>query len=211
MSQADVREQPRRGRPRSEAARLAILDAAGELLLANGLEAVSMDAVAERAGVSKATIYRWWPTKQTLALEALYHEWDTARAAPPDTGSLRGDLLALLRPWIRLVRERPYGRVVASLVTEVHTDAEFAREYQARFVEPRRAPARRVLERAIERGQLPPGTDVELALDLIYGPVFHRLLHVHAPLTDRFVQGVVDTVLAGLGAAPPEPSGKASP
>jgi AcrR family transcriptional regulator len=208
MSEADVREQRRRGRPRSEPARLAILHAAGELLLANGLEAVSMDAVAERAGVSKATIYRWWPTKQTLALEALYHEWDTTRSAPPDTGSLRADLLALLRPWIRRVREQPYGRVVASLVTEVHTDAEFAKEYQARFVEPRRAPARRVLERAIERGELPPGTDVELALDLIYGPIFHRLLHVHAPITDRFVQGVVDTVLAGLGAAPREPTGK---
>ena len=211
MSEADVREQRRRGRPRSEAARLAILEAAGELLLTNGLEAVSMDAVAERAGVSKATIYRWWPTKQTLALEALYHEWDTTRSTPPDTGPLRADLLALLRPWIRRVRERPYGRVVASLVTEVHTDAEFAREYQARFVEPRRAPARWVFERAIERGELPPGTDVELALDLIYGPLFHRLLHVHAPLTDRFVQSVVDTVLAGLGAAPPEPSGKRTP
>jgi AcrR family transcriptional regulator len=211
MSEADVREQRRRGRPRSEAARLAILDAAGELLLANGLEAVSMDAVAERAGVSKATIYRWWPTKQTLALEALYHEWDTTQSAPPDTGLLRADLLALLRPWIRRVREQPYGRVVASLVTEVHTDADFAREYQARFVEPRRAPARRVLERAIERGELPPGTDVELALDLIYGPLFHRLLHVHAPLTDRFVQSVVDTVLAGLGAAPLVPSGKRTP
>jgi AcrR family transcriptional regulator len=211
MSEAGVHEQRRRGRPRSEAARLAILDAAGELLLANGLEAVSMDAVAERAGVSKATIYRWWPTKQTLALEALYHEWDTSRSAPPDTGSLRGDLLALLRPWIRRVRERPYGRVVASLVTEVHTDAEFAREYQARFVEPRRAPARRVLECAIERGELARGTDVELALDLIYGPVFHRLLHVHAPITDRFVQSVVDTVLAGLGAAPLVPSGKRTP
>jgi len=211
MSEADVREQRSRGRPRSEAARLAILDAAGELLLANGLEAVSMDAVAERAGVSKATIYRWWPTKQTLALEALYYEWDTTRSVPPDTGSLRGDLLSLLRPWVRRVRERPYGRVVASLVTEVHTDAQFAREYQARFVEPRRAPARCVLVRAIERGELPPGSDVELALDLIYGPIFHRLLHVHAPLTDRFVQSVVDTVLAGLGAAPPEPSGKRTP
>ncbi len=211
MSGTGVREQRRRGRPRSEAARLAILEAAGELLLANGLEAVSMDAVAERAGVSKATIYRWWPTKQTLALEALYHEWDTIRSAPPDAGSLRGDLLALLRPWIRRVRERPYGRVVASLVTEVHTDAEFAREYQARFVEPRRAPARWVLERAIDRGELPPGTDIELALDLIYGPIFHRLLHVHAPLTDRFVKSVVDTVLAGLGAAPPELSVRGTP
>src|SRR5579863_10510261 len=66
---------PRRGRPRSETARLAILEAAAELALERGLAAVSMDAVADRAGVSKATIYRWWPTKETLALDALYHEW----------------------------------------------------------------------------------------------------------------------------------------
>ena len=109
MRQEATAGPPRRGRPRSERAREAILSAAAELLLARGLGAVSMDAVAERAGVSKATIYRWWPTKETLALEALYHEWDTARPSSRDTGSLRGDLLALLRPWIRLVRARPYG------------------------------------------------------------------------------------------------------
>ena len=90
---------PPRGRPRSEKAHKAILDAAAELLLARGLSAVSMDAVAERAGVSKATIYRWWPTKETLALDALYTEWAAARPHPRDTGSLRGDLLSLLRPW----------------------------------------------------------------------------------------------------------------
>src|SRR3954447_24587005 len=92
---------PRRGRPRSEKAREAILGAAAELLLARGLGAVSMDAVAERAGVSKATIYRWWPTKEMLALDALYHEWAAVRPRARETGSLRGDLLSLLRPWVR--------------------------------------------------------------------------------------------------------------
>jgi len=87
---------PRRGRPRSEQARLAILDATGELLLEHGLPGVSMDAVAERAGVSKATIYRWWPSKETLALEAVYRAWSAAEAPQPDTGSLRGDLRAIL-------------------------------------------------------------------------------------------------------------------
>ena len=64
-----------------------------------------MDAVAERAGVSKATIYRWWPTKETLALDALYTEWAAASPYARDTGSLRGDLLALLRPWARLASQ----------------------------------------------------------------------------------------------------------
>src|SRR6202042_1540344 len=132
---------PRRGRPRSEKARVAILEAAAELLLDRGLAAVSMDAVAGRAGVSKATIYRWWPTKETLALDALYHEW-AAVPPPRDTGSLRGDLLSLLRPWVRLAARRPYGRAIAPLIPEAQTDPEFAREYRVRFVEPRRDLAR---------------------------------------------------------------------
>jgi AcrR family transcriptional regulator len=191
----------RRGRPRSEKAHQAILTAAAELLLARGLGAVSMDAVAERAGVSKATIYRWWPTKETLALDALFHEWAAARPTARETGSLRGDLLSLLRPWVRLVGKRPYGRVIAALIAEAQTDPTFGEQYRERFVEPRRAQARPILARAIERGELPATTDLELALDLLYGPLYHRLLHGHAPLDQSFLGDLVDTVLAGLKAA----------
>ena len=198
MSESVGTQQKRKGRPRSEKARSAILDAATELLLEQGLEAVSMDEVAQRAGVSKATIYRWWPSKQTLALDALYYEWDTARPELPDTGSLRADLLALLRPWIRRVRARPYGRVVAELVAEAQTDQEFASIYRARFVAPRREPAGELLRRAIDRSEIPSDINVDLALDLVYGPLYHRLLHGHAPLDERFLHDLVDTVLAGL-------------
>jgi AcrR family transcriptional regulator len=99
----------RRGRPRSERAQQAVLSAATDLLLERGLGAVSMDAIAERAGVSKATIYRWWPTKETLALDALYQEWTDSDPEPADTGSLRGDLLALLIPWVSRVGDRRTG------------------------------------------------------------------------------------------------------
>lgn len=187
-----------RGRPRSQKAHQAVLDAAAELLLDQGLSAVSMDTVAKRAGVSKATIYRWWPTKETLALDALYTEWDTTRTHPRDTGSLRGDLLALLRPWARRARTRPYARVIAALLTEVHTDPAFADEYRQRVVEPRREQARAVLRRAIERGEIPAETNIEVAVDLVYGPLYHRLLHGHAPLSDRFVNDVVDMALRGI-------------
>ena len=198
MSSDVTAEAPQRGRPRSERARQAILEAASELLLARGLSAVSMDAVAERAGVSKATIYRWWPTKETLALDALYTEWAAARPHPRDTGALRGDLLSLLRPWARLAGSRPYGRVVAALLTEAQTDPVFAAEYRERFVEPRRQQAREIFRRAIERGEIPADTKVEVALDLLYGPLYHRLLHGHAPLNDRFVREVIDLVLDGV-------------
>jgi AcrR family transcriptional regulator len=189
---------PRRGRPRSEKARLAILESAAELLLAQGLSAVSMDAVAERAGVSKATIYRWWPTKETLALDALYNEWSAARPRARDTGTLRGDLMSLMRPWARLAGSRPYGRVIAALITEARTDPAFAEEYRTRFLEPRRDQARAIFRRAIDRGEIPADTKVEVALDLLWGPLYHRLLHGHAPLNERFVRDVVDTVLEGI-------------
>jgi AcrR family transcriptional regulator len=196
---------PQRGRPRSERARKAILEAAAELLLARGLSAVSMDAVAEHAGVSKATIYRWWPTKETLALDALYNEWAAARPLPRDTGSLRGDLLSLLRPWARLARSAPYGRVIAALLTESQTDPVFAAEYRQRFVEPRREQGRVIFHRAIGRGEISAVTKVEVALDLLYGSMYHRLLHGHASLSDTFVRDVVDTVLDGIRPRPADP------
>jgi len=195
---APAAEGTQRGRPRSQKAHKAVLDAAADLLLSRGLSAVSMDEVAERAGVSKATIYRWWPTKETLALDALYTEWAAARPAPRDTGTLRGDLLSLLRPWARLTGTRPYGRVLAALLTEAQTDPVFGAEYRRRFLEPRREQARAVFHRAMDRGEISADTKIEVALDMLYGPIYHRLLHGHAPLNDRFVREVVEMLLRGI-------------
>jgi AcrR family transcriptional regulator len=194
----------RPGRPRSERARQAILRAAADLLLDEGTAQVSMDAVAERAGVSKATIYRWWPSKERLALDALL-QWSATGSSPRDTGSLRSDLLALVRPWVREIRRRPFARVIAALLTEAQSDPAFAEDYRRHFVEQRRAPMRAAFERAIARGEVPADLDVEVALDLIYGPVYHRLLHGHAPLTDRFAASVIDLALAGILTSPNAP------
>jgi AcrR family transcriptional regulator len=190
-------EAPRRGRPRSERARRAILRAASDLLLERGLNEISMDAVADRAGASKATIYRWWPSKELLVLDALLSEWATPADAV-DTGSLDGDLRALILPWTRQLATKPYGRVISALVAGAQCDPQFAQEYQAHFVKLRREPARVALVRAIERGEIPGDTDIEAALDLLYGPFYHRLLHGHAPLTERFAQTIVDHVVAAL-------------
>lgn len=188
-----------RGRPRSEPARQAILSAAADLLLTRGLAAVSMDAVAARAGVSKATIYRWWPTKETLALDALYEQLTEPSPEPPDTGTLRGDLLALLLGWIERVGDRPFGRVIGALITEAATDPVFGKLYRERYVEPRRAQARTIFARAMGRDEIAMGTDVEAAIDLLYGALYHRLLNGHAPLTQEFAETVVGTVVAGIG------------
>ena len=196
QSQSDS---PSRGRPRSEKARQATLAAVMELLLDQGLHSMSMDDVARRAGVSKATIYRWWPSKERLALDALASEWAaSARIGERDTGSLRDDLLAGFRPWVRQLKRKPYARVVAGLVAAAHSDQEFAALYRERFVQPRRATSRVLLERARDRGEITQDCDLDVVLDLLYGPVYHRLLHGHAPLTDRFVVTLVDTVLAAI-------------
>jgi rhodanese-related sulfurtransferase/AcrR family transcriptional regulator len=199
MSEATA-EPVRRGRPRSEKARQAIVEAAVELLLVRGLAAVSMDAVAERAGVSKATIYRWWPSKETLALDALYHEWAAATIHPeaPSGGPLRLELLSALRPWIEVITDRAYGCAFAALLAEAQADPAFGSEYRARLFMPRREHITAIFTRAIGRGEIASDTHIELALDLIHGTLMHRLLNGHAPLDEPFVDDVVDAVLAGL-------------
>jgi AcrR family transcriptional regulator len=199
---AELAEPAPRGRPRSVKAHVAILKAAAWLLLEYGLDAVSMDAVAARAGVSKATIYRWWPTKETLALDALYTEWTAAAPVPKDTNSLRGDLIELMAPWARLVTAQPYARVIAALLAKTRADPAFAAEYTRRVIEPRRDQAREMFQRAIERGEIRAGTDLEVALDLIYGPLYLRLLQGHAPLDDAFVEAAIDLALTGIEHAP---------
>jgi AcrR family transcriptional regulator len=190
---------PRRpGRPRSEKSQRAILAAAAELLHERPLSEISMDAVAERAAASKATIYRWWPSKELLALDAMFSEWATPLPADIDKGALRDDLRALILPWVRRLRSAPFGRVVAALTVELHSDPAFLEAYRTRFLEPRRAPGRAAFERAAERGEIAADTDVDLALDMLYGPIYHRLLNLHAPLDEGFADAVVDGVLAAV-------------
>ncbi len=189
-----------RGRPRSEQARLAILAAVAELLLEHGMAGVSMDNVAERAGVSKATIYRWWPTKEILALDALQRSWAESEPQPqsPDTGSLRGDLLALLLPMVQQLRSRRYGRLVVAFISESQADPAFAEQYRDCCVDPHRRKAGALFSRAAARGEIPTDADIDVALDLIWGSINQRLFFEHAPLSDAFVTDVIDVVIVGL-------------
>src|ERR1700676_1081643 len=114
-------ENPRRGRPRSEHSHRAILDAANALLDERGLADLTIDEVAQRAGVGKATIYRRWPSKGTLVFEAFSADF-LARQPLPDTGSLRADLLAALRGWVKTVRGTVTGRTLVGLIAEVQRD-----------------------------------------------------------------------------------------
>jgi AcrR family transcriptional regulator len=199
MPDVNIPAVARRGRPRSEQSERAILAAATELLEEQGFAQFTIEEVASRAKVGKATIYRRWPTKGTLAFDAFQAQF-LVRQPVPDTGSLRGDLLAALRGWIRTVKGTPTGRTLRGLIAEVQRDPELADVWGERFVQPVRAHHRVMFDRAIGRGEIDAGADAEVALDLLYGPGYHRLLQSHLPLSDGFATAVVDVIVAGLGA-----------
>jgi AcrR family transcriptional regulator len=174
------------------------LRAAGELLLEQGLGGTSIEAVSRLAGTSKATIYRWWPSKELLAVDVLLAEWHDEATSAEDTGTLAGDLRAVILPWTRDLRSRPYARIVSGLVAAALGDEDFAHDYRARFVERRRERGRAALARAAARGEIPADTDVELALDMLYGPIYHRLLHGHEEVDEPFAEQVIAAVVRAV-------------
>jgi AcrR family transcriptional regulator len=187
----------RRGRPRSQEADRAILQAASQLLAEGGLAAMSIEEVAARSGVAKTTIYRRWNSRGTLALDAFLAEFQGQQPSP-DTGTMRGDLLAALRAWIRAVTRTSAGPILAGLIAESQLDPELGIAWRERVVERLRAQHKIMLNRAIDRGEIPPDTDQEIVLDLLFGAAYHRLLHGHQPLTDKFARRVVDLIVAGI-------------
>jgi AcrR family transcriptional regulator len=186
-----------RGRPRSQEADRAILAATVELLASKGLAAMSIEEVAARAGVGKATIYRRWSSKGLLALDAFMVSF-RAQQPLPDTGTLRGDLIAALRAWVRAVTTTPMGPTLTGLIAEAQHDPELRAAWRDRVVEPLRSQHRIMLDRAIARGEIPASVDREVVLDLFFGAAQHRLLLGHLPLTDDFIGEVVDVILGGI-------------
>jgi AcrR family transcriptional regulator len=190
-------EPPKRGRPRSEQADRAILAAAADLLAERGLSGMSIEEVASRAGVGKATIYRRWTSRGTLALDAFLAEFQS-QLPLPDTGSLHDDLLAALRNWIRSVTRTSAGPALAGLVAEAQLDPGLAAAWRERVFERLRAQQKIMLDRAVARGEISARTDYDVVLDLMFGAAYHRLLNGHRPLTDQFARRVVDLIMAGL-------------
>jgi AcrR family transcriptional regulator len=188
-----------RGRPRSDRSTQAILQATAAILEERGFAALTIEEVATRAGVGKATVYRWWSSKGTLAFDAFVVRFLDGQPLP-DTGSLQGDLLAALRSWIRVVNGTTTGRILAGLIAEVQSDPGLADEWRQRFVSVVRAQHAIMVERAIGRSEISAGSDSEIVLDLLYGPAYHRLLQSHLPLSNKFAEAVVTTIVSGLQA-----------
>jgi AcrR family transcriptional regulator len=186
-----------RGRPRSESASAAILRATVELLQSKGFSALSVDAIAARAGVGKATIYRWWPNKAAVVMDAFLA--DTAPGMPfPDTGSTREDLRRQMRSVIRLFNTPEIGGPFKALIGESQHDPALAAALRERFVASRRAAAKEVLARGIERGELRGDLDLDIALDALYGALYYRLLVSGARLTARYADAILDELYPAL-------------
>ncbi len=195
------------GRPREARADHAIMTAALELMAERGVHALRMDDVASRAGVGKATIYRRYRSKDQLvtdAVGALVSEIEI-----PDSGSTREDLLALMREAVALYSDSLAAGLMPTVVEQMSRNAEFAEVARDRFLTGRRAALRVVFDRGVRRGDLRGDLDIELALDVLGGPIFYRLMITGGPIDERLAENIVELILRGFAPMPPR-AGKPS-
>jgi AcrR family transcriptional regulator len=186
-----------RGRRPAQEVRGEVLDAAGRLLLAEGMPAVTFERVASEAGASRTTLYKWWPSRGALALEGYFHAVESTLAFP-DTGDIEADLTSQLTAFVRLVGTTRAGQVVAELIGQAQTDPDLAEAYRTGYSRPRRDLAVAALVRARDRGQLRADVDAEAVVDQLWGACYHRLLIRDEPLTDGFARTLVRQLLIGL-------------
>ena len=187
------------GRPRDEEARRRILQAASDLLEAVGFGGVTVEAIAERAGASKATVYRWWPNKASVVTEAFRH------SVSPDfpfaeTGSLCGDVKEQLRRFSKFLVGRK-GRLLTAFLIAAQSDQELAAAFRDHWIAPLRARGRVVLGTHQANGELPADADLDLVMDMMYAPLYYNLLTGYRPISANYAEAVTRAVLNGVRAA----------
>jgi len=183
------------GRPRSEASRVSILETAYSFLRGHPVAAISIIHIARKAGVSTATVYRWWSTKEELLLDAFLHQ-----AGPEHCLGCKGLPLERLKEYIRQVGRSftgENGAVVARLLTAIQEDQALRKEFLKRVFTPQEKEIQATVREAIKRGELPRDLDIELFLDSIIGPLLARVLFRHERIDEAFVATVFDHAVAG--------------
>lgn len=184
------------GRPRSEKTKKAILSAAYELLLENGFGTVTIEKIAERAGVSKATIYKWWTNKAAVVMDAFF-DAAVVKLPIPDTGSTINDMIIQVNNLAKFLISRE-GKVINEIIAEGQFDQKLAETYRMVYFKPRRLDSRYILERGISRGELKEGLDIELVMDLIFGPLFYRLLITGDMVDEAFIKNIINYAFEGI-------------
>lgn len=188
------------GRPRSEKVRKAVIESTLTLLKRVGFVDLTIEAVAAHARVGKATIYRWWPNKADLVIDAFAAAvLDELRF--PSGGSVLESIHRQMRRWAPIFRG-PLGQIVATVIGAGQSDPEILKAFRAHWTEPRRVEARKILRRAQQDGQIRADLDPDFILDLFYGPLYLRLMIKHAPLDEEFVDTVFHGVSSIVAAGP---------
>jgi AcrR family transcriptional regulator len=188
----------RLGRPRSEESREAVLKAATELMLEVGPRRMSVDQIARRSGVSRATIYKWWPNKSAVAIEAFLGQM-MVEAPDPDTGSAYEDIRLVLRGMMHFYTS-PNGRVFAQLVAEAQFEPDTREHLRKYLVESRRELVKAIWSRGVARGELHPDVDPAVAMDLMFGAAVYRLATGHGGLAPADADAIVATAMRALTA-----------
>lgn len=195
---------PGRGRRRAEDVRRATLTAAAELLLAEGVHALSFSKVAARAGVSKMTLYKWWPSPGALAFDAYFDTFKETLAFP-DTGDIGRDLTTQLHSFVDLLNRN--GPAIAGIIGAAQGDPGLAEALSTHYVIQRRALAVERLTRAQQAGQIRAEADLETIVDQLWGAVYHRLLMPAQPLSGEFADRLIANLLRGVA---PDPADSAT-
>ncbi|MGW4908882.1 TetR/AcrR family transcriptional regulator [Streptomyces sp. NPDC004270] len=183
---------------RSEEARLAVLEAADDLLVEKGFAGVTMEGIAARAGVSKQTVYRWWSTKADVLMDAFLQDADED-LTPSDSGDFAADLRDWLRRLAGFLGESDSGAVLRALLAQAQHDPAFAGEFRSRCLDPQRRRDRALLERAVAAGRLPAGLDLETETDQLVGPLYYRVLVSAGPVGEEFTDALADAFLLRHG------------
>jgi len=189
-------EEPGRRRGTAEI-RDAVLAAAGALMLEGGLAAATMEAIAARAGLSKRTLYKYWPSRGAVALEGFMRSAASSWTLPEDASATES-LTVLVASAARLFTETPAGPLMRSLVADAQAQEEIAAALREQWLRPRRAVAADLLRRGVAEGEFREDIDVEITLDLLFAPVYYRLLLGHEPMTESFATASVKHLLDGL-------------
>ncbi|MFD6157144.1 TetR/AcrR family transcriptional regulator [Nocardia sp. NPDC060256] len=186
-------QRPRSGPRRDEAARLAVLHAADDLLVEHGFGGLTVEAIARRAGVAKQTIYRWWPSKVEILLDTLIE--DTGKRLPFPTGApTAASISGYLRAFVRFLTRDPAGKVLLALIAEAQHNPATATSLHERYLDPRRDQERDMLTRAIESGEISPRLGADEAIDALIGPLVYRALTgstIPRDLVDTLVQDLL--------------------
>ncbi len=195
---SNVQPAIRRGRPRSETARRAVLDAAADLAFEGAADA-GIDAIAARAGVSRTTVYKWWPSAAAVLLEGLLDRVH-GTIETPESVTTREALRHHLAGLVALVRDTSAGPLIRRLTAASVTDAAVARALVDQWLGPRREAVMELLDEGVRRGEVRVGLDHDDVADVLFAPIYYRLIYVHQPITDRFVEEIIAVSWPGIAA-----------